>query len=450
MDDRAATETLGMVLLLALVILLATTIGLGLLAQTSAIEEGTERSYVNIDPTLNTSALTLTHAGGLSFQTSGLTLVLQNDTGRQRYDPGDFSVSGSPDTFEIGDRLSVSHNFTGYVEIALYSSETDERLYRAVRSTDSSTVSTPSAGGGSTAQIAALSQVAEGFSITLDGSGSTDADGSIVKYEWEIKEPSGNGTIVEDDTATPTAEYQAPADVTGDTGRNVTISLTVTDDDGNTDTETFEITVVNTDVAEAPDGNGDGDGDAFNDTNGNGVYDEGEEIVNKTTLENGYNDPDSDLVIYPSVGSIQSSGGPVSIRAKTISAGVDFTASGDGVNLIAEGDIRIDDVTLTPNSNRGINITSTGDRIFANRTEMNAKQGSIELNSKGDIYLESASLQGNSYNADLTTTSATLYVDQLSIGSGGGNGGGGDTLLYEPTVTIIGDGNLRAGDVQEK
>jgi FlaG/FlaF family flagellin (archaellin) len=425
MDDRAATETLGMVLLLAIVILLAATIGLSLLTQTSAIQDGTERSYLNIEPDLNTSALTLIHAGGPSFQTSNLTLILQNDTGRQRYDPGDFTVSGPDDVFETGDRLTVSHSFTGYVDIALYSSETDERLYRAVRSTNpSSDISTPPTDGstGPTAQIAALSQVAEGFNITLDGSGSTDPDGSVDSYEWTIV--SGPGTIVEDDTATPTAEYQSPSDVSGD--QNVTVELTVTDDDGNTDTETFEITVVDTDTAEAPEDSS-GDGSAFNDTNGNGVYDEGEEVVSKDDLEDGYNDPDTDLVIYPVVGEIRTSGNnnPVDITANTITAGSNFRASGGTINLVADGDIRIDDVTLESNGNGGITITSREGRIFANRTTMLATSGNapIDFNSNGDIYLESADLDGGSYSADLGTSSATLYVDQMTIDG---------TLVYDP------------------
>lgn len=436
MDDRAATETLGMVLLLAIVVILATTIGLGLLTQTSAIQDGTERSYLNVEPDLSPSELTLTHAGGPSFRTSNLTLLLRGETGSAEFnlDNSSLTESGLDDgLFETGDSVTVNHSFTGYVDITLYSSETNERLYRAVRSTDSSDISTPPVGGSAdpTAQIAALSQVAEGFNITLDGSGSTDPDGTIETYEWTIV--SGPGTIVEDDTATPTATYQAPSDVTGD--QNVTVELTVTDDDGNTDTETFDITVVDTDTAEAPE-DADGNGSAFNDTNGNGVYDEGEEIVTNEDLEDGYNDPETDLVIYPEVGEVAATGDPVNITAKSITAGSDFRASGDEIRLTAEGDIRIDDVTLDSDGNQGITVTSTNGRIFANRTTMNANNGSIELNSDGDIYLESADLDGGSYNADLTVTSATLYVDQVSI-SGNGNSGG--TLVYDPDdITVNG------------
>lgn len=435
MDDRAVTETLGTVLLLALVVILATTIGLGLLTQTSAIQDGTERSYLNVDPNLNESALTLTHAGGPSFQTSGLTLVLQNEAGREEFELDDSSLtrSGLDDgSFETGDSVTVPHGFTGYVDISLYSSETNERLYRAVLSTDQSDISTPAGGSGPTAQISTFDRVAEGYNITLDGSESTDADGSIVRYSWTIT--NGSGTIVEDDTATPNATYEAPADVPED--ENVTVELTVEDDDGNTDTTTTTITVVDTDTAEAPE-DADGDGSAFNDSNGNGVYDEGEDIVSKEELEDkdGYSDPDGDLVIYASVGEVRVDGGSVNISAETITAGSNFEANGEEIKLTAEGDIRIDDTTLEANSGGNITITSTNGRIFANRTVMSVNKGAIDLNSNGSIYLESADLDAGSYSADLTATSSTLYVDDAEIG---GNNNAG-TLFYDPDgITVNG------------
>lgn len=443
MDDRAATETLGMVLLLALVILLATTIGLGLLAQTSAIEEGTERSYVNIDPTLNTSALTLTHAGGLSFQTSGLTLVLQNEVGREEFELDDPSLteSGLDDgSFETGDSVTASHSFRGYVDISLYSSETNERLYRAVLSTDQSDISTPAAGSGSppTARVVALDSVAEGFSIPLEGSQSSDPDGNetISSYSWGI---SGNGSVMVNGSDPANATYKAPTDIDGD--ENVTVQLTVTDDDGNTDTTTKVVRVVDFDAAEVPSGK------AFNDANGNGVYDDGEDTYNN--LKN-FNKPTVDLVIYPSADVVELN--PQGITAKTITAGSNFNINANkDISLIATGDIRIDNTNLTADEGggnpNGIKIRSNEGRIFANNTTMTANGGPIELNSNGDIYLESADLDAGSYNADLTVTTATLYVDQLSLADGGGGGNSGGTLFYEPNVTVI--GNTSQGEVKE-
>jgi hypothetical protein len=68
--------------------------------------------------------------------------------------------------------------------------------------------------------------------VDLDASGSTDADGTIVKYEWDYTD---DGTYDADTGATATSQF-----VYGATG---TCRVRVTDNDGNTDTATATITV---------------------------------------------------------------------------------------------------------------------------------------------------------------------------------------------------------------
>lgn len=63
-----------------------------------------------------------------------------------------------------------------------------------------------------------------GSPVTLDGSASSDLDGTIVAYDWDFGD-SSTGTGV-----TPTHTYAAPG--------TYTVSLTVTDNDGGTDTAT--------------------------------------------------------------------------------------------------------------------------------------------------------------------------------------------------------------------
>ncbi len=77
--------------------------------------------------------------------------------------------------------------------------------------------------------------VDEDDAVTLDGSGSSDPDGSIVSYTWAA--PQGV-TLQNDNTAVPT--FTAPS-VSADTG--YTFALTVTDDDGATDADTVTVIV---------------------------------------------------------------------------------------------------------------------------------------------------------------------------------------------------------------
>lgn len=71
-----------------------------------------------------------------------------------------------------------------------------------------------------------------GQTITLDGSGSYDPDGQIIRYEWDF---NGDGTP---DATGPTVSFTCPT-----TPRSVTIKLTVTDNAGATVTAQQTITV---------------------------------------------------------------------------------------------------------------------------------------------------------------------------------------------------------------
>ena len=62
-----------------------------------------------------------------------------------------------------------------------------------------------------------------GEALTLDGSGSSDSDGSVTRYDWEF----GDGTSAENAGATPTHTYESSG--------TFTVTLTVTDDSGATD-----------------------------------------------------------------------------------------------------------------------------------------------------------------------------------------------------------------------
>ena len=75
-----------------------------------------------------------------------------------------------------------------------------------------------------------------GQTVTFNGSGSSDSDGTITKYEWDL---DGNGTYETNSGTTPTAtrSYTTPA--------TLTIGLRVTDNGGKTATTTQSLIVNN-------------------------------------------------------------------------------------------------------------------------------------------------------------------------------------------------------------
>jgi YD repeat-containing protein len=80
------------------------------------------------------------------------------------------------------------------------------------------------------------STVVSGSSVTFNGSGSTDPDGTIAKYEWDF---DGNGTY-ETSTGTTATTTKAMA-----TAGNFNVGLRVTDNNGGTATTTRAVTVTN-------------------------------------------------------------------------------------------------------------------------------------------------------------------------------------------------------------
>ncbi|WP_319525983.1 choice-of-anchor U domain-containing protein [uncultured Desulfosarcina sp.] len=112
-----------------------------------------------------------------------------------------------------------------------------------LESADSEEVSyTPAAATVNQAPVAeagSSQSVYEEAAVTLDGSGSSDADGSIASYLWA---QTGGTSVVLSNAATASASFAAPVvDLTGET---LTFSLTVTDDEGESDTDTVTVSVL--------------------------------------------------------------------------------------------------------------------------------------------------------------------------------------------------------------
>ena len=80
--------------------------------------------------------------------------------------------------------------------------------------------------------------VDEGQTVQVDGSKSSDADGTIVSYRWV--QQSGPAVVIADPTSAVTT-FVAPS--VPDGGSDLTFQLTVTDNDGNVDTDTVKFHV---------------------------------------------------------------------------------------------------------------------------------------------------------------------------------------------------------------
>jgi YD repeat-containing protein len=85
--------------------------------------------------------------------------------------------------------------------------------------------------------IASPNPVAAGLPASFDASASTDPDGAVVKYEWDL---DGNGSYESSTGTTPTST------ATYNTAGDVTVGLRVTDDAGETATTTRTLTVQGT------------------------------------------------------------------------------------------------------------------------------------------------------------------------------------------------------------
>ena len=119
----------------------------------------------------------------------------------------------------------VAGSYTFTLTITDNDGDTDSDTVLIKVNTVSSSIPSANAGANQTAT--------SGDSVTLDGSGSTDSDGTIVTYSWTDGATTWTGD-------TPTV------DTTGWSDGDHTITLTVTDNDGNTDTDTLTLTINST------------------------------------------------------------------------------------------------------------------------------------------------------------------------------------------------------------
>lgn len=145
------------------------------------------------------------------------------------------------------------------------------------------------------------------------------------------------------------------------------------------------------------------------DENGNGVCESSEPTLNESQIVD-FEDPTVDVVV-PWKATVDSKSS-VSITANTVTV---------------HGEIRADP---------SVTLNSTGGELIVTDATVSAKKGDITLGSDGDMDLSETKLRtkkGGAATADLTTTSATLTVENAEIQDGD------DDLVYSPSgVTVVG------------
>lgn len=175
---------------------------------------------------------------------------------------------------------------------------------------------------------------------------------------------------------------------------------------------------------------------AYNDANGNGQYDTGEDSYTEANITQGFDDTSVDLVITPEAGTLDLNGNELS--AGSITLQTDISSNGNEVSLTSQGDIDINGQSLITNG-QSITIragqSGSGELIAANGV-INTNQ-QIVLRSNGDMDLNDATVSaGNNkqIDADLGGGSSTLFVQNTDIS------GRNNEIVYQPRgITVTGD-----------
>lgn len=253
-EARAQSESIGSVLLLGVVIVSVGAFGVFFLSAGFGGASDAAGGSVNVVGDVSDDAVELAHGGGRSLPLSDLRVVVRGESGRSECGLDSACESGATaldgdgdDRFDAGETWWLNWSPTGGAEltVTLVDDGGNRILYRESfrPTTDSETpgrAGSPTATATPTDDGRAPSAVARGGSVvgradetlTLDGAGTTDADGDALVYEWRIVDRDGlpeNATrIVEDTVTTPNATFEVRADVT-DRNHTLTVELGVSD-----------------------------------------------------------------------------------------------------------------------------------------------------------------------------------------------------------------------------
>ena len=224
---------------------------------------------------------------------------------------------------------------------------------------------------------------------------------------------------------------------------------------------------------------------AYDDENQNGEYDSGETTYTRAEIEDGFDDGGVDLVIPSDVGTVSSNGLDISANSITSEVGFEATngdlklSAGSGgievtgqslsaqngdTEVTASGPVVLDSSSVESTTgkvkvegdtvsavgaslvaeNDDLTVTATGGELDATSATLRSDTDDVDLESSGDMYLESASVEASNGDATagLKQGSNTLFVDSAVIADSDQN------LTYEPSGITV-DGSPSSGTVSK-
>lgn len=122
---RGQSETVGVVLLTAVVVVSVSVLGVGILS--SSGPQAADKPLIDADIEITTNSVTITHGGGDSVDGRTVDVVVRNRTASQRY----ASVDGG--RFEPTDTVTLSHSLNGTVTVLVVHTDSNYVVGRESR-----------------------------------------------------------------------------------------------------------------------------------------------------------------------------------------------------------------------------------------------------------------------------------------------------------------------------
>ncbi|QCD67116.1 hypothetical protein GBQ70_10795 [Halomicrobium sp. ZPS1] len=274
------------------------------------------------------------------------------------------------------------------------------------------TVTNPSATTVATLRNNAGEPLETTYSVSVDGDGGAL---TVVTTGTTTNLDSGSGT-----------DIAVKCEPNGQSG-TAQLQVHVTEAAG--DGVTIRNALLTVDVAyDCPGGGGQpGDRPAFDDADGDGEYDEGEQTYSIGDLEDFENR--SVKLVIRNAGTLDATGQPISVKANTIRIQNTTLESNRPITLDADGSVDLSYATIE--SNKQIQVDAGGP-LSANYAQFRSKNEGVALSAKSSIELQYATIDAKgAATATLNTASASLLVSGLSVQDDD------NTLVYSPSDVSV-------------